>query len=353
MASTSPLNEMALRKLRNKLAKIQLLLAEPDARMSSITKKLLHSFGFETVHVAKSGDRAVNIIKKHAIDLVITEWPMEPMSGIDFVSFMRTAEDSPKRNMPIIMLTGHADIAHVEKARDAGVTEYLVKPFTAKTLSHRIIQVIDNPRSFIRFDAFAGPDRRRRAPLPPGGADRRLPAEEMEKTARKLGDRTIYHVHGMDIEVRPPDYSLRQKLDDMAASDILNEENVRRAQEVLTHARGDFVEWVLVDLNQMEHAYEALAADLTDEKALDDLRELAFGVKAQAGTFSFPLGSEVGKSLVDFLHTIDEMNKFRLLVIRKHIDTLYVIFHQRLQERDAEVRDEIMQTLHALVHKFS
>jgi DNA-binding response OmpR family regulator len=75
--------------------------------------------------------------------------------------------------IPIIMLTGKAERADVEAARDVGVTEFLVKPFSAKSLYERLVLVIENPRSFIISQTYVGPERRRRTDIPPNGNERR------------------------------------------------------------------------------------------------------------------------------------------------------------------------------------
>ena len=64
--------------------------------------------------------------------------------------------------VPIIMMTGYSHRIRVEASRDAGVTEFLVKPFKAKDLYTRIEQLIEKPRQFVEADEFFGPDRRRR-----------------------------------------------------------------------------------------------------------------------------------------------------------------------------------------------
>lgn len=74
---------------------------------------------------------------------------------------MRTAKDSPDPYVPIVMLTGHTEMIRVVVARDAGVTEFLAKPISAKGLLSRLISVIEQPRPFIRTKTYFGPDHRR------------------------------------------------------------------------------------------------------------------------------------------------------------------------------------------------
>jgi DNA-binding response OmpR family regulator len=75
--------------------------------------------------------------------------------------------------MPIIMLTGHSDRAHLDAARDRGVTEFLCKPVTARTILTRLETAIMNPRPFVDAPGFFGPDRRRTRPASYRGPFRR------------------------------------------------------------------------------------------------------------------------------------------------------------------------------------
>src|SRR5690606_15423053 len=102
--------------------------------------------------------------------------------GVELTHKIRTM-DSEKRFTPIIMLTGHGERFEIEKARDAGITEYLIKPFTAKTLCSRIIMVIDNTRSFVLAPEYKGPSRRRRSSDAPLGKERRKPRKTLSKAA--------------------------------------------------------------------------------------------------------------------------------------------------------------------------
>jgi DNA-binding response OmpR family regulator len=96
-------------------------------------------------------------------DIIITDYHMQPLDGLDFVRLVRTGSDSPNPFVPIIMLSGHTEMNKIMQARDAGVHEYLAKPISAKSLYSRIDSIIARPREFIETRSFFGPDRRRRA----------------------------------------------------------------------------------------------------------------------------------------------------------------------------------------------
>ena len=98
-----------------------------------------------------------------SIDLIITDWAMEPLDGIELVRKIRCDGTICDPKVPIIMLTGHTEMERVIKARDAGVTDFLAKPITPKAIYDRIVSLIEKPATFVRADGYAGPDRRRKA----------------------------------------------------------------------------------------------------------------------------------------------------------------------------------------------
>jgi PleD family two-component response regulator len=161
------------KQIAERLAQVKVLVVDDDHRIALIVRKVLESLGFANIHFARDGSQALKTLQAEKIDMIITDWQMTPMDGIGLVKYLRTADDSPNRFIPIIMLTGNAEREHVEVARDVGVTEFVVKPFSAKTLCDRIVLLIENPRSFIMSKRFIGPDRRRRDSAPPDGLEKR------------------------------------------------------------------------------------------------------------------------------------------------------------------------------------
>ncbi|MGB1539440.1 MAG: response regulator [Rickettsiales bacterium] len=159
---------------RNKirLSKIKVLVVDDDKAISNLVKNVLTNLGFGTVLVVHNGEEGFDVIQNNQIDLLITDWEMDPLSGVDLTKKIRMLEP-PKRFLPIIMLTGHSERHDIEVARDSGITEYLIKPFTAKTLCSRIMMVVESPRSFILSKNYKGPSRRRRSAEPSNGVERR------------------------------------------------------------------------------------------------------------------------------------------------------------------------------------
>lgn len=159
---------------RNKLrlSKINVLVVDDDKAISNLIKNVLNNLGFGMVIVVHNAPEGLDVLDKNPIDLVIADWEMTPMNGIEMTQKIRKL-DSNKRFTPVIMLTGHGEKQEIELARDCGITEYLIKPFTAKSLCSRIMMVIDAPRSFVVSKGYKGPSRRRRSQEPPEGQERR------------------------------------------------------------------------------------------------------------------------------------------------------------------------------------
>jgi len=86
---------------------------------------------------------------------------MPIFDGLELTQMIRQPGANANPFVPIIMITGHTEKARVTAARDAGVTEFLAKPISAKSLYQRIVNVVANPRPFIKTKNYFGPDRRR------------------------------------------------------------------------------------------------------------------------------------------------------------------------------------------------
>lgn len=130
--------------------------------MLDLTRSMLETFGILQIITSKNGEEGFKLFCKNNPDLVIADWMMRPMDGISLARRIRNDPASPNQFVPIILMTGFSEKRRVIQARDAGITEFLVKPFTARDLYRRISQIIEKPRQFVRSEDFFGPDRRRK-----------------------------------------------------------------------------------------------------------------------------------------------------------------------------------------------
>ncbi|MEE8393613.1 MAG: response regulator [Rhodospirillales bacterium] len=146
------------------LERLNFLMVDDNKHMRGLVKTILNALGVRNVIEASDGADAFKELRHFPADIIIVDWNMDPLDGLDFTRMVRTAADSPNPFVPIIMLTGHTEMNRVVEARDAGVHEFLAKPISAKGLYSRIRSIIERPRPFIRtkgFNSYFGPDRRR------------------------------------------------------------------------------------------------------------------------------------------------------------------------------------------------
>ena len=143
-------------------SKLSVLIVEDNHSVLDLLSTILHSLGFGRIFKEENGEDAYVTYMNRNPDIIITDWEMAPMNGIQLTKKIREDLQNPNRMIPIILLTGYSYHERVEEARDAGVTEFLVKPFSAEELMARITHVINKPRDFLETEEFIGPDRRRR-----------------------------------------------------------------------------------------------------------------------------------------------------------------------------------------------
>jgi CheY-like chemotaxis protein len=143
------------------LQSLQVLLVDDNQHMRAITTAVLQSAGVRKVLEASDGAAALDMLREHPVDVAIVDFNMFPLDGVEFTRLVRNSPDSTNPYLPIIMMTGHSEKSRVFEARDAGVTEFVVKPITAKAILDRMQAVIFHPRAFLKTEGYFGPDRRR------------------------------------------------------------------------------------------------------------------------------------------------------------------------------------------------
>ena len=143
------------------LERLNFLIVDDNKHMRALVKTILHALGAKNCREASDGADAFKELRHFPADIIICDWNMSPLDGLDFVRLVRTGGDSPNPFVPIVMLTGHTELVKVIEARDSGVHEFLAKPISARSLYARIWIIIEKPCEFIKTKSYFGPDRRR------------------------------------------------------------------------------------------------------------------------------------------------------------------------------------------------
>lgn len=165
--------------------RLSVLVVEDTLPMRKLIVSVLEALGVGQVFYADDGQAGFEAFKRERPDIVIADWHMQPVNGIDLTREIRNNPMSPDRMVPVILVTGYSALTRVAQARDAGVTEFMVKPFSANDLAKRLAYVINKPRDFIDCPTYFGPDRRRKKTPDYPGPFRRDEDQTENKAARK------------------------------------------------------------------------------------------------------------------------------------------------------------------------
>jgi two-component system, chemotaxis family, chemotaxis protein CheY len=119
---------------------VKILVVDDYPTMRRILRNLLVQIGHKDIDEAGDGTEGLAKLRAGRHDLVISDWNMEPMSGLQFLKEVRAGSDTAA--VPFIMVTAESKTENVIEAKKAGVNNYIVKPFNAETLKTKIAQVI-------------------------------------------------------------------------------------------------------------------------------------------------------------------------------------------------------------------
>jgi two-component system chemotaxis response regulator CheY len=153
--------------------RLRFLVIDDNPHMRRIIRTLLHGLGTRDVFEADDGATGLDAFTHNIPDIVLVDWSMPVFDGLEVTKMIRETEGTANPYVPIIMITGHTEKDRVTAARDAGITEFLAKPISAKALYHRIASVVAHPRPFIKTKNYFGPDRRRNTNPNYSGPERR------------------------------------------------------------------------------------------------------------------------------------------------------------------------------------
>lgn len=152
---------MSLPDIGPGIGNLRFLIVDDQSQIRLLVRTILFSLGCRDILEAEHGGDGLEQINTSKPDIVITDWAMEPISGIQMVKTLRQSDITAVKYMPVIMLTGFSERRRIVSARDAGINEYLLKPVSPKSLFSRIQAIIEQPRRFVKTTSYFGPDRRR------------------------------------------------------------------------------------------------------------------------------------------------------------------------------------------------
>ncbi|MDX2074038.1 MAG: response regulator [Alphaproteobacteria bacterium] len=335
----------------NPLRKYRLLLVDHDAELAKVLRSMLAEMGFTACDTTGSGAEAMRMLQNQPYDFLITEWNTQQLNGIDLVKKIRRAPNSPNPVLPIIMLTGRAEQSDVLLARDRGINEFVVKPFSAKTIYNRIERIVEHPRQFIVSPSFVGPNRRARGAPPPGMANRRtMKIQPQLQPLDMLG--------AIEAPQQPriwlPDFSLKYKLGGARLDSLITPAVLEQAQAAVDAISDASLGWIKTNLEDLRALSARMQAGDYPPMVAHDLGELALTLNARAGTFGYGRASEIAYLLYLFCRNhLNPRHKDHHVIVQKHIDVLHVILGNKMRGSAGELGDQLAGELKKLADKFS
>ena len=161
------------------IPQLGVLIVDDNQFMRKIVRNLLVNIGVRAVFEAGDGIAGLDAIRTVAPDIVVLDWELPLLNGAEFVRIVRSPSVFPVPDIPIIMLSAHAERWRVVEATRLGVNEYLRKPVSAQSLLDRMISIFAKPRPVVQVGDYYGPEPRKqfddpvRKPviaLPPDGS---------------------------------------------------------------------------------------------------------------------------------------------------------------------------------------
>ena len=144
------------------ISRFRILIVDDNAFMREILTQILRSFHISKIAQADNVKEAYSKLKIFNPDLILVDWEMKPLSGLEFIKMVRSGEGDHDRYVPIIMCTEFSEHYRITEARDAGINELIVKPVSVNLVYTRIMAIVDRPRPFVDSPNYFGPDRRRK-----------------------------------------------------------------------------------------------------------------------------------------------------------------------------------------------
>lgn len=341
----------------HRFADIRILICDPDYAIGVLVKNVISALGVRHVFIVPDGLSALDLMKREPIDIIITDWDMSPMNGLDLTLHLRKSLDSPNRMIPVIMLTARKTRPDIQRARDAGVTEYMIKPFTSGALIERLQDIAKDPRGFVLSPNYTGPDRRRirTTSLPPDPDTN--PHYYERTTPLMVGKEALNQLILDDMpRIVVPDYSLSLKAGFDVPDILLDnpQEAEASSPEERQQARAEFLQMIREEIDAMERAYESIAAGAnTPQTSLKKIEDSAFIIKARAGLFGYVRAAEVAGQLLNFCRRhYDMRNLNHQIIVEKHIQAIAAIVAQNITGDGGEIGKALIIDLARLMHKY-
>jgi two-component system chemotaxis response regulator CheY len=152
---------MANKQIEKMIQGLNILVVDDNAYMRRLTRLMLTNLGAKSVLEAPDGLAALEAIRTCDPDVMLLDWDMPVLNGIEVLRIVRSPGVFPRPNLPVIMLTTRAQRAYVNEALRAGANEFLLKPTSPKALCDRLTSIVFKPRPMMKLGNYYVPEPRR------------------------------------------------------------------------------------------------------------------------------------------------------------------------------------------------
>lgn len=347
-------------------SRLSVLVVEDSTFMQSLVLGVLRALGVERVTLCVNGEEAIQVLSPigdqskptvgmSGIDLVICDMFMPIVDGAMFLRWLRRSEKSPDRFLPVIMISAAADMDVLFETRDAGVDEFMAKPFSAKTVVNRIKAIIETPRPYIYCPTYFGPDRRRKHKIP--DQERRLISDDEIEVLHSGKDLSSTKNSKKRVWVFKLQKQLKTKLTTgFTDSDEpqFDADLIAAAESKIADMEGDYADWVRESIEEMNKAHRTMSDDPSSfEQQMATINRVALELRGQGGIFGYPLMTQFGKSLYETTVPGADPSTQLLELIDAHNDLIKVVMNQKIKGDGGPVGHELMNSLAEAKKKFS
>lgn len=161
------------------LTQAVVLILDRSTHSADVIQQILLGFGVQKFLRSTTAERAMEMLRVNTVDLVIVDPELENEDGFEFIRDLRRSK-CENRFTPVMLVSGHAKISSIKRARDTGANFFVAKPLTPTTLLQRIFWIASDKRQFVNVNdgAYIGPDRRFKFEGPPTGAEGRRDGDD-------------------------------------------------------------------------------------------------------------------------------------------------------------------------------
>lgn len=313
------------------LKNLHVLIVEDISPMRDLISAVLKAQGIGKVSYAADGEQGFDAFCRLNPDIVLTDWQMPIMTGIDMVKKIRENPRSPNKMVPIIMMTGFGAPLKISRARDNGVTEFLVKPFTARDISKRILHIITHPRDFVYTPDFSGPDRRRRS-------ENKMYSGPERRKADLSPANKIKANHILQAKV---------------GYGIVDEETIQKSQTVLDKNTFNFAPIASMFLAQLQDGLDIATHEKeTNRRTIDRLINPVMQIKANARIFKYDLLGNLANTMLNFLEMLNELDDDAHDIVSAHKKTLTHIINSDMKGSGGDIGEKLENELSAACTRY-